>query len=176
MYRASWWLWVLVCASLAQGCGAQPSAAPATAPTTVPAKVEGKPQARLPVIKLLIGSLELTAEIARTPRQIETGMMWRTNMAEMEGMIFIFPDAGPRSFWMKNCPLPLSCAYIAADGTILELHDMKPFDESSIPSKSDRVQFVLEVNQGWFQRHGVRPGTLVSTDLGSLKETFFQNR
>jgi uncharacterized protein len=127
-------------------------------------------------VKLLIGNLELTAEIARTARQIETGMMWRTSMAEMEGMIFAFPDAGPRSFWMKNCPLPLSCAYIAADGTILELHDMKPFDESSIPSKSDRVQFVLEVNQGWFQRHGVKPGTLVSTDLGSLKETFFQKR
>lgn len=176
MRRASWWLLILICASLAQGCSAQPSAAPAAASTTASARGQGTPQARLPTVKLLIGSLELTAEIARTPHQIETGMMWRTNMAELEGMVFVFPEAGPRSFWMKNCPLPLSCAYIAADGTILELHDMKPFDESSIPSKSDRVQFVLEVNQGWFQRHGVKPGMPVSTELGSLKETFFQKR
>jgi hypothetical protein len=115
----------------------------------------------------------MTAEICRTREEIETGMMWRTNMAEMNGMFFVFLDATPRAFWMKNCPLPLSCAYIAPDGTILETHDMKPFDESPIESKADRIQFVLEVNQGWFKRHNIGPGTLIRTERGTLLETFF---
>ncbi len=164
---------VLVCALLTWGCDAQVKS-PAVVASSQAAK--GTPQPKLPTIKLLIGSLEMTAEIARTGRQIETGMMWRTNMAEMEGMIFVFPDVAQRAFWMKNCLLPLSCAYIAADGTIIELHDMKPFDESSIRSTSDRIQYVLEVNQGWFKRHNIKPGVLISTELGSLKEAFFQKR
>ncbi len=166
--------WLLFCALLAHGCGAQ-TKAPVAAAEPVK-ELKGRPQPTLPTVKLHVGSLEITAEIARTGKQIETGMMWRTNMHEMSGMIFVFPDAGPRSFWMKNCPLPLSCAYIDSEGAILELHDMKPFDESSIPSRSDRVQYVLEMNRGWFDRHGVRPGMLITTELGSLKETFFQRR
>lgn len=135
-----------------------------------------RPQAKLPTVKLWVGPHEVVAEIARTPEQIQTGMMWRTNLAEMDGMIFVFPVVDSRSFWMKNCPLPMSCAYIGADGTILETHPMKPFDESSIESKSDKIQFVLEVNAGWFERNKVGAGTLIRSEKGTLQQTFFGRR
>jgi uncharacterized membrane protein (UPF0127 family) len=127
-----------------------------------------QPQPRLPTIKLWIGSNELTAEVAATMKEVETGMMWRTNLEEMEGMIFLFARPHQTRFWMRNTLIPLSCAYINPEGIILELHDMKPRDETGIPAATDQVQFVLEVNQGWFQRHNVTPGMLVKSDRGTL--------
>jgi uncharacterized protein len=112
------------------------------------------------------------AELATTHAQIQTGMMWRTNMAEMEGMLFIFAQPHQVAFYMRNTLVPLSCAYIDAEGTILEIYDMKPLDETPIPSRSSQVQYVLEMNQGWFARHGVRPGVAVSTDRGTFPQTF----
>jgi uncharacterized protein len=139
----------------------------------IPRAEQGRPQPRLPTVKLWIGTNELTAEVAHTMPQIMTGMMWRTNMAETEGMIFVFARPHRAQFWMRNTLLPLSCAYIDPEGTILEVHDMKPRDETGIPAGSDQVQYVLEVNQGWFQRHNVAPGMLITSDRGSLAKTFF---
>ena len=140
----------------------------------IPRAPEGRPQARLVTLKLWVGTNELIAEIAQTMPQIMTGMMWRTNMPEMEGMLFVMPQPHRAQFWMRNTLLPLSCAYIDPDGTILELHDMKPRDETPIPAASDQIQFVLEVNQGWFQRHNVTPGMLITTERGSFSKTFFR--
>ena len=151
-----------------------PEAPPAIAvPSNIPRADEGRPQPRLPTVKLWVGTNELTAEVARTMPQIMTGMMWRTNMAEMEAMIFVFAQQHRAQFWMRNTLLPLSCAYIDPEGTILEIHDMKPRDERGIPAGSDQVQYVLEVNQGWFQRHNVTPGMLIRSERGSLFQTFF---
>jgi len=172
--RCLWFAGVVLVTAL--GCdnsmSARSSATVEPSPEAAQPK-RGKPQPKLPTVKLWIGPHEVVAEIARTRDQIETGMMWRTNLAEMEGMIFVFPKVESRSFWMKNCPLPMSCAYIGADGTILETHPMKPFDESSIESKSDRIQFVLEMNAGWFERNKAGPGTLIRSAKGTLQETFF---
>ncbi len=71
---------------------------------------------------------------------------------------------------MKNTLIPLSCAYIDAAGTILEIHDMTPGDERPIPSSSDKIQFVLEVNQGWFGKQQVVPGQIVRTEKGALPD------
>ena len=133
----------------------------------------GRPQPKLQTMKLWVGTNEVVAELATTRRQIETGMMWRTNMAEMEGMLFVMPGP-PQSvaFYMRNTLVPLSCAYIDPEGTILETYDMQPRDETPIPSKSDRVQYVLEMNQGWFERHGIKPGVAVSTERGTFAQTF----
>jgi uncharacterized membrane protein (UPF0127 family) len=131
-------------------------------------------QERLQTLKLWLGTNELTAELALTLDQIETGMMWRTNMAEMDGMLFVFPQPYQTTFWMKNTLLPLSCAYINPEGIILEIHEMKPKDESSITASSDQVQYVLEVNQGWFKRHGVGTGMLIKSERGTLRQTFFR--
>lgn len=173
MKRISALLLTCVCALLA-ACP-NPASAPKSAASADPTE-SGQPQPKLPLIKLWLGAHELATEIARTPQEHQVGMMWRTNMAEMEGMIFIFDQPGRRSFWMRNTLVPLDIAYIAADGTLLEVHAAKPRDETPIPSDSERVQFVLETRQGWFQRNNVKPGMQIRTEKGSLQETFSRRR
>ena len=77
---------------------------------------------------------------------------------------------------MRNTLIPLSCAYIGSDGTILEIHDMKPKDETPIEAGTDKIQYVLEVNRGWFDRNKVSTGMVVRTERGSLRESFFGRR
>ncbi len=168
---------LLIAVLFAAGCGkngAATSAAlsPPPSPTPVAAPA-GSPQPKLPTVQLFVGTNEITAEIARTPRQIETGMMWRTELDEMAGMLFVFPRPDRRSFWMKNCPLPMTCAYIAADGEILETRDMVPHETRGIFSQTSSVQFVLEMNRDWFKNHGVSAGAVIATEHGPLRETFF---
>lgn len=119
------------------------------------------PSAGLATTTLTIAGKSLTVEIARTEAQQARGLMFRHSMPADHGMLFPFPEPDQASFWMKNTPLPLSIAYIDTDGTILEIHDMHPYDETSIVSQSDRVAYALEVHQGWFRRHGIVPGDTV---------------
>ena len=116
----------------------------------------------------------MITEICRAPVEIATGMMFRTNMAENEAMLFVFQDAQPRNFYMRNCTVPLSAAYIEPDGTIAEIIDLKPGDEVGVQSKTGNIQFVLEVPQGWFTRHNIKTGSVIRTERGSLMETFFR--
>src|SRR5688572_27982738 len=95
--------------------------------TAVPpavAQPKGTPQPKLPTVKLWVGTNQVTAEIASTHQQIQTGMMFRTNMADLEGMIFVFPQPTQVAFYMRNTLIPLSCAYIDPEGTILETFEM----------------------------------------------------
>lgn len=133
-------------------------------------------QPKLPTITVWLGDQELLTEIARRPVEIATGMMFRTNMPENTAMLFVFPDAQPRSFYMRNCVVPLSVAYIASDGSIQEIVDLQPGDEVGVPSTSDNIQFVLEVPQGWFKRHNITAGAILRTEQGSLLGTFFPRR
>lgn len=103
-----------------------------------------------------------------------TGMMWRTNLAENEAMIFVHPQPRQAGYWMKNCFVPLSIAYLDRSGTILEIHDLHPHDTNSVTSTALSVHFALETTQGWFQRHNIRPGAVVRTERGSLAETFLR--
>lgn len=133
-------------------------------------------QPKLPTLKLWIGAEELIAEVARSPREQQTGMMFRKSMEENEAMIFVLPVAREAAFWMKNTEVPLSLAYVDNEGKILEIYDLEPHNEESVPSKSDQVRFVIEVKQGWFKRHGIQPGTVAATEYGSLFDTFFVKR
>ena len=133
-------------------------------------------QPKLRTMKLWLGPLEIEAELALTNPEVVTGMMFRKEIGEKEGMLFVFRDETRRSFWMKNVPIPLTCAYIDGEGTILEIHDMKALDESPIYSKSDKIQYVLEMKHGWFERNRIEVGTVVRTERGSLSETFFRRR
>lgn len=133
-------------------------------------------QPRLATLKLYVGPEELTAEIARRPREIITGMMFRTNVVDGDAMLFVLPTPRQAAFWMMNCPSPLSCAYIDPEGIIREIHDMEPFNTNSIFSTSHNILFVLETSQGWFDRRNIRTGMLVRCESGSLVGTFFQPR
>lgn len=121
------------------------------------AQGDGEQPQHLQAITLTAGMHNIRAEVALTPEQRQKGLMYRRDLASHEGMLFVFEQAMPQCFWMKNTPTPLTIAFIADDGSIVNLADMKPFDESSHCS-SKPVRFVLEMNQGWFAKRGIKPG------------------
>ncbi len=164
---------VAVCGGCASGC--KQAAAPA-AESDTERRLPTAAQLKLQTMRLWLGAEEMVAELALTGEQTQTGMMFRTNLAENAGMLFVFPVPFRASFWMKNCPLPLSAAYIDPDGVILEVRDLQPHNTNSVVAASDRVEFVLEANQGWFGRHHVTPGMVVRTERGTLMDTFFGKR
>ena len=88
----------------------------------------------------------------------------------------VAPAPRQAGYWMKNCYVPLSIAYIDTEGVILEIRDMQPHDTNSVVSVSENVRFALETPQGWFTRHNVRTGAVVRTERGSLMETFFRRQ
>jgi len=109
------------------------------------------------------------AEIAREPLRVATGMMFRTNMAPNAAMLFLLGVPQQASFYMRNTLVPLSCAYIDSEGIILEIHHMKPKDETPLLSASSNIVFVLEVNQGWFEKNHIGPEALVRTEQCALR-------
>ncbi len=129
-------------------------------------------QPKLNTIKVWIGAEQLDAEMAITPREEATGMMFRTSMGENEAMLFVLQNTQQASFWMMNCPLPLSLAYIDPEGVIQEIHDLQPHNTNSVISASNNIRFALETPQGWFKRHNIEPGKVVHTERGSLADVF----
>jgi uncharacterized membrane protein (UPF0127 family) len=130
---------------------------------------DAKPQARLETLELSVAredgiAVPVLAEIARTAEQRERGLMGRKTLADGEGMLFVFELDRILAFWMKNTRIPLSIAYIAYDGRILEIHDMEPFNLSPVQS-SRSARYALEVPQGWFSRVGVKPGDILGPTL-----------
>ena len=121
----------------------------------------GTPQPTLPKVTLTIGKHQITAEIARTEQELSSGMMFRTRLGDNEGMLFCLTKEGQANFWMENTLIPLSVAYIDRTGKILEIHDMKPLDETNIPSTSDKIYYALETNQGWFPLNKIEPGEII---------------
>jgi uncharacterized membrane protein (UPF0127 family) len=149
------------------------------APASVAGFDPGEPtqaQPPLQTMKLYIGPQELVAELALTPQQQRAGMMFRTNMAENAGMIFPLPFTQQAGFWMKNCPYPLSAAYIDEEGVIQEIHDLQPHDTNTVAAARANIRFVLETNKGWFERHHITTNVVVATERGSLMATFFGKR
>ena len=116
------------------------------------------PQTNLQRIKLTAGMYVIDAQVALTPEQRQIGLMQRKDMPQHEGMIFIFEQASKQCFWMKNTILPLTAAFVADDGTIVNMADMKP--EATDPHCSSKpVRYVLEMNKGWFAKKGIKPGS-----------------
>jgi uncharacterized membrane protein (UPF0127 family) len=121
------------------------------------AHAQAVPQPRLPTVELGVGMHNIVAEVARTPQQQQIGMMMRTRMEPHEGMLFVFDEPAPRCFWMRNTLLPLAIAFLADDGTIVNIAEMQPqSDDSHCATKP--VRFALEMNKGWFAKRGVQPG------------------
>ncbi len=110
---------------------------------------------------LRIGEHSIRAELANTPRTRRNGLMFRPKLASSSGMIFVFPDAQRVSMWMKNTLIPLSVAFIDADGRILNIEDMQPNSEQA-HSSDGSTMYALEMNQGWFAARGIHSGERVS--------------
>ncbi|MDR0586870.1 MAG: DUF192 domain-containing protein [Treponema sp.] len=109
--------------------------------------------------------VSIEAELAKTAREKQTGLMFRKELKDGKGMLFIFENDEVQSFWMKNTLIPLSIAFIYYDGTILEIKDLYPNDLGSVHS-SRSVRYALEAPRGWFARAGVASGDRL--DLGGL--------
>ncbi|MEN9770572.1 MAG: hypothetical protein RLZZ180_2202 [Pseudomonadota bacterium] len=116
------------------------------------------PQTDLPRLALTAGIHRIDAQVAATPSQRQIGLMWRRDMPQNEGMLFIFEQPSVQCFWMKNTLLPLTAAFVADDGSIVNLADMKPQTTDSHCSAKP-VRYVLEMNQGWFARRGLAAGS-----------------
>ena len=127
------------------------------------------PQLNLPRVQLTAGMYRIDTQVAATPQQRQTGLMHRREMPQHEGMLFVFEQPAVQCFWMKNTLIPLTAAFIADDGTIVNLVDMKPLDEASHCSQAP-VRYVLEMNQGWFAQRHLRAGhKLHGTPFGKAR-------
>jgi uncharacterized membrane protein (UPF0127 family) len=124
---------------------------------------QDQPQ-NLPAATLKVGMHSIRAQLALTPQQRQIGLMFRRDMPSHEGMLFVFDEASPQCFWMRNTLIPLSIAFLSDDGTVVNLDDMKAQSDDSHCSAKP-VRFVLEMNQGWFTKRGVKPGTRISGEL-----------
>jgi uncharacterized protein len=121
------------------------------------AMAQDAPQ-KLPAIRLNAGMHLIQAEVAQTPDQRGIGLMFRATMGANEGMLFAFEQASEQCFWMKNTLLPLSIAFLADDGSVVNIEDMKPQTLNGHCSKKP-VRFALEMNDGWFAKRGIQPGS-----------------
>ena len=138
----AWGVWLAACAL--------------AAPAGVAQAQEG-PQMNLRRVELTAGMHRIDAQVALTPQERQTGLMYRKEMPAHEGMLFVFEQPSQQCFWMKNTLLPLTAAFIADDGTIVNLEDMKPQTLDSHCSAKP-VRYVLEMNQGWFAKKGIKAG------------------
>ncbi|WP_431102416.1 DUF192 domain-containing protein [Roseateles noduli] len=123
-----------------------------------PAAAQQIPQTGLPVVELGAGMHLIHAEVARTDEQRAIGLMARKEMAQNAGMIFIFEQPSQQCFWMRNTLIPLSAAFVADDGTIVNVVEMQPLSDTSHCSTKP-VRYVLEMNKGWFDKRGLKAGT-----------------
>ena len=114
------------------------------------------PSAWAEKITLKIGKQTVHAEIADTPQSREHGLMQRDHLCANCGMLFVFERTGRYRFWMKDTPLPLSIAFIAADGSIINIAEMRPYTTASHGAEGEAL-YALEMNRNWFARNGIRP-------------------
>jgi uncharacterized membrane protein (UPF0127 family) len=119
---------------------------------------QGQPQQNLPRVTLNAGMHLIQAQVAASQEERAVGLMHRQDMAPNEGMLFVFEQPAGQCFWMKNTLLPLTAAFVADDGTIVNLEDMKPQTLDSHCSAKP-VRYVLEMHQGWFAKRGLKAGT-----------------
>ena len=104
-----------------------------------------------------IEKVNLCVELAISQREKSKGLMYRKDLSNSDGMLFVWKNAGKRCMWMKNTSIPLSVAYLSKSGHILEIHDLKPFSEKSVCS-NQKARMALEMKQGWFQDNKIGVG------------------
>lgn len=125
------------------------------------ALAQESPQLNLQRLKLSAGLHLIDVQVALTSDQRTTGLMHRREMPQNEGMLFVFEHPTIQCFWMKNTLIPLTAAFLEDDGTIVNLEDMRPQTTETHCSKRP-VRYVLEMNQGWFGKRGIKPGARIA--------------
>ena len=111
-----------------------------------------------------VGGQELQLQLALNPAEQQRGLMFRDELAEDHGMLFLFERPDKRGFWMQNTRIPLDIGYFDASGQLLEVYKLFPHDETPVSSKSRDVLIAIETNRGWYAAHGVKPGARIDID------------
>ncbi len=158
-------LLMLALGPLLIGCSGESGNSPKEeeGPAEVNTRTEPPPGDRTDVVAINTSEgerVEVQAEIADDNAERERGLMERTELAKDAGMLFVFDREQRLSFWMRNTLIPLSIAYIDAEGRIVDIQDMEPLDETPHPS-AEPARYALEVNQGFFEERGVQVGDQV---------------
>jgi uncharacterized membrane protein (UPF0127 family) len=167
-------LTLLLAAAVFAGCAK--STPPAAPVADAPNGALSHAQPKLRTMKIYLGAEILAAELALSDQEIQTGMMFRTNILESDAMLFNLRYPQRANFWMKNCPESISAAYITPDGVIQEIHHLEQNDTNGVVAARDDIQFVLETKEGWFTRHHITPGTVIQSEKGPLADVFQRRR
>ena len=125
-------------------------------------KGEKIPQNKSELYDLNFSGVSLKVEVAALPEERELGLMFRNSLKENEGMLFVFKEGSGQRFWMKNTRIPLDIGYLSTSGVLLEVHKAKPYDLSGVPSRSQDIKFVLELNAGGYKKLGIKIGSRIS--------------
>jgi len=153
-----WWSLLLVVIVLAfplAGCGKKQETSQAETHKTV-----------ADFFPIKVGDRVVQMQLAVMSEEMQRGLMGRRDLGPDQGMIFIYPQPERMNFYMHNTPTPLDIGYFTADGRLHEVYPMYPFDEKTISSRSEAIQFSLETNQGWYKANDVKPGAQL--DLKAL--------
>ena len=143
-------LFTLLAILLLTACAPQePMAAPESSDTYFP---------------ILIDAAPLQLQLALIQSEQNKGLMHRDSMPKDHGMLFLFNQPEPRSFWMRNTRIPLDIGYFDASGQLLEIHALYPYDETAVPSRNQQVLIAVETNRGWFARNHIAPGAQLNMD------------
>ena len=129
----------------------------------------GEPK-RNKILPINVAGIELEVELATTFEEQSLGLMYRDKLEENGGMLFVYPRENFLSFWMKDTRIPLSIAFIKADGRIIQIESMKPYSLDTHVSK-EKAKYALEMNEGWFKAHNVREGATVKIPLTMYEKT-----
>jgi hypothetical protein len=127
--------------------------------------VTSTPESATETIPLTIGDYELQVELATTNAERSQGLMFREDLPENAGMLFVYPNERQLSFWMRNTLIPLSIAFLDAEKQIINIEQMEPLDEGPRYRSAAPAQYALEVNQGWFDERGIEAGVQVEFTL-----------
>lgn len=119
----------------------------------------------LPTVTFELGGETVEIEVAVSEQEQAQGLMYRDAMPKNHGMLFVYDEPRFLSFWMKNTKIPLSIAFLREDGTIGNIKKMKPYTGLYDPQErylsKYQSQYALEMNQGWFEEHGIGAGDTI---------------
>jgi len=124
----------------------------------------------LPTAEISTKGFALTVELATTPAARSCGLSQREELPDNHGMLFIYPERRPLTYWMKDTRIPLSIAFLDDSGQIFSIQEMTPMRVDRIYKSLRPARYALEVNQGWFSRHGIAVGDVVVIELPLVLE------
>jgi uncharacterized membrane protein (UPF0127 family) len=144
---------MILCGFVLSACSGEMQKTAATIQDYLPLAIDGK---------------AVRAQVAVTEPEQEKGLMFREDLPDGDGMLFVYKTPQKMHFWMNHVPIPLTIGFFRPDGTLDEVRTMLPNDTRDIASSSDFIQYCLEMNDGWYARSDIKSGAKL--DMGLVKK------